>query len=203
MEQFQPVSIKMAKTQGLSLNPAKISGACGRLMCCLKYEQEAYEDAVKRLPKNESFVETPDGAGNVSGVNFLRETVTVKLEDSPEAPQTYTGEEIRVIRNGKGRRPEGYVAPPQEELERLRKVTPRLVKQEKPLFGGMESTYARAEQPKAKQEQKSRQDQKRQEQKPRQDRSRDQEQGGFQPRPRRKHNRSGSRGKGKPNNNQK
>ncbi|MDE6107130.1 MAG: stage 0 sporulation family protein [Oscillospiraceae bacterium] len=151
LEQFQPVSIKMAKTQGLSLNPAKISGACGRLMCCLKYEQEAYEDAVKRLPKNESFVETPDGAGNVSGVNFLRETVTVRLEDAPEVPQTYAGEEIRVVRNGKGRRPEGYVAPPQSELESLRKVTPKLVKQEKPIFGGMESVYSRSETPAARQ----------------------------------------------------
>ena len=147
LEQFQPVSIKMAKTQGLSLNPAKISGACGRLMCCLKYEQDAYEDAVKRLPKNESFVETPDGAGNVSGVDFLRETVTVRLESAPEAPQKYVGEEIRVVRSGKGRRPEGYVAPPPEELEKLRKVTPRLVKQDKPAFNGMESAYSRGDAP--------------------------------------------------------
>ena len=131
LEQFHPVSIKMAKTQGLSLNPAKISGACGRLMCCLKYEQEAYEDAVKRLPKKDSFVETPDGAGNVSAVNVLRETVTVRLEDAPESPQTYTGEEIRVIRSGKGRRPEDYVAPPKSELEKLRKVTPRPISAEK------------------------------------------------------------------------
>ena len=147
LEQFQPVSIKMAKTQGLSLNPAKISGACGRLMCCLKYEQEAYEDAVKRLPKNESFVETPDGAGNVSSVDFLRETVTVRLEAAPEAPQKYAGEEIRVVRSGKGRRPEGYVAPPPQELEQLRRVTPKLVKQEKPAPGGVESPYSRGENP--------------------------------------------------------
>ena len=60
LEDFHPVSIKMAKVQNLSLNPTKISGTCGRLMCCLKYEQEAYEDAVKRLPKEESFVECPD-----------------------------------------------------------------------------------------------------------------------------------------------
>ena len=67
MDEFLPVSIKMAKTQNLSLNPTKISGTCGRLMCCLKYEQDAYEDAVKRLPKNDSFVLTPDGTGNVKG----------------------------------------------------------------------------------------------------------------------------------------
>jgi len=125
LEQFQPVSIKMAKTQGLSLNPVKISGACGRLMCCLKYEQCAYEDAVKRLPKNESFVETPDGVGNITSVDYLRERVTVRLEDAPEAPMTYAADEIRVVRNGKGRRPEDYVAPPRSELEKLRKSTPK------------------------------------------------------------------------------
>ena len=192
LEQFQPVSIKMAKTQGLSLNPAKISGACGRLMCCLKYEQEAYEDAVKRLPKNESFVETPDGAGNVSGVDFLRERVTVRLEEAPESPQTYAGEEIRVIRNGKGRRPEGYVAPPLSQLESLRKVTPRLVRQEKSPFGGMESVYSRGETPPAR-PQKPRQEQKpKGEQRPAQEPG--QGQGGSQHRSRRKH--SKGRGKG-------
>ena len=61
LDGFLPVSIKMAKTQNLSLNPAKISGTCGRLMYCLKYEQNAYEDAAKRMPKVESFVQTPDG----------------------------------------------------------------------------------------------------------------------------------------------
>lgn len=124
LEDFQPVSIKMAKTQNLSLNPTKISGTCGRLMCCLKYEQEAYEDAVKRMPKNESFVETPDGVGTVSQVNLLREQVKVRLDDQPDAPKCYHNCEICVVRNGKGKRPEGYVAPPPEELAKLRKVTP-------------------------------------------------------------------------------
>ncbi|MBR6738857.1 MAG: stage 0 sporulation family protein, partial [Oscillospiraceae bacterium] len=68
LDDFVPVSIKMAKTQSLSLNPTKISGTCGRLMCCLKYEQDAYEDALRRMPKAESFVLTPDGPGNVSDV---------------------------------------------------------------------------------------------------------------------------------------
>ena len=75
LDGFLPVSIKMAKTQNLSLNPTKISGTCGRLMCCLKYEQNAYEDAQKRMPKQESFVQTPDGPGNVKAVDLLRETV--------------------------------------------------------------------------------------------------------------------------------
>ena len=136
LDEFQPVSIKMAKTQGLSLNPAKISGACGRLMCCLQYEQDAYEDAVKRLPKNESFVETPDGPGNVTAVDFLRETVKVRLEDMPDTVQTYAGEEINIIRNGKGRRPEDYVTPPRSELEKLRKVTPPPAVPEKPSLTG-------------------------------------------------------------------
>ena len=124
LNEFQPVSIKMAKTQSLSLNPAKISGTCGRLMCCLKYEQGAYEDAVKRCPKQDSFVETPDGVGTVTNVNLLRELVKVHLEDSVDPPKVYSTEEISVVRSGKGKRPEGYVAPPPEELAKLRKVKP-------------------------------------------------------------------------------
>ena len=124
LDEFQPVSIKMAKTQSLSLNPTKISGTCGRLMCCLKYEQEAYEDAVKRMPKNESFVETPDGVGTVTQVNLLKETVKVRLDDQPESPKCFHNCEICVVRNGKGKLPEGYVPPPPEELAKLRKVTP-------------------------------------------------------------------------------
>ncbi len=120
LDEFQPVSIKMAKTQNLSLNPTKISGTCGRLMCCLKYEQEAYEDAVKRCPKQESFVECPDGVGTVSSVNLLKEQVKVRLEDSTEQPKSYLTDEIRVVRNGKGKRPESYVAPSKAELEKLR-----------------------------------------------------------------------------------
>ena len=121
LEEFQPVSIKMAKTQNLSLNPTKISGTCGRLMCCLKYEQDAYEDLVKHAPKMDSFVETPDGVGTVSAVNLLRQKVNVRLEDDPETPHCYHNCEVCVVRSGKGKRPEGYVAPPKEELEKLRK----------------------------------------------------------------------------------
>ena len=121
LDDFQPVSIKMAKTQNLSLNPTKISGTCGRLMCCLKYEQEAYEDLVKHAPKQESFVETPDGAGTVSSVNLLRQTVQVRLESAPETPKIYHNCELCVIRNGKGKRPEGYVEPPLSELAKLRR----------------------------------------------------------------------------------
>ncbi len=121
LDEFQPVSIKMAKTQNLSLNPTKISGTCGRLMCCLKYEQDAYEDLVKHAPKAESFVETPDGVGTVCNVNLLRQKVNVRLEDDPETPRCYHNCEICVVRSGKGKRPEGYVAPPPEELAKLRR----------------------------------------------------------------------------------
>ena len=137
LDEFQPVSIKMAKTQNLSLNPTKISGTCGRLMCCLKYEQEAYEDAVRRMPKNESFVETPEGVGTISQVNLLKETVQVRLEDQPETPKCFHNCEICVVRNGKGKRPEGYVAPPPEELAKLRKVTP--VEEHKSLLNSLDS----------------------------------------------------------------
>ncbi|MBO5340459.1 MAG: hypothetical protein J6A62_05630 [Oscillospiraceae bacterium] len=121
LDEFQPVSIKMAKTQNLSLNPTKISGTCGRLMCCLKYEQEAYEDLVKSAPKMDSFVETPDGVGTVSGVNLLRQKVNVRLDDDPETPHCYHNCEVCVVRSGKGKRPEGYVPPAPEELAKLRK----------------------------------------------------------------------------------
>lgn len=122
LDEFQPVSIKMAKTQNLSLNPTKISGTCGRLMCCLKYEQEAYEDLVKHTPKQESFVETPDGAGTVSSVNLLRQQVQVRLDSAPDTPKCYHNCEICVVRNGKGKRPEGYVEPTLEELAKLRRA---------------------------------------------------------------------------------
>ena len=122
LDGFLPVSIKMAKTQNLSLNPTKISGTCGRLMCCLKYEQEAYEDLVKHAPKQESFVETPDGAGTVCGINLLRQTAQVRLESDPDSPKTYHNCELCVVRSGKGKRPEGYVEPPLEELAKLRRV---------------------------------------------------------------------------------
>ena len=125
LDSFQPVSINMAKDQGLSLNPTKISGTCGRLMCCLKYEQNAYEDAAKRMPKVESFVQTPDGPGNVKSVDLLRETVKVSLDSAaPNEPmKCYHNCEVCVLRNGKGsrdgieipERPARYVEEKEEE----------------------------------------------------------------------------------------
>lgn len=123
LSDFQPVSIKMAKEQNLSLNPTKISGQCGRLMCCLKYEQAAYEDLMKDAPRMDSFVETPDGAGTIISVNTLREKVRVRLDSAPDTLKTYHNSEIRVVRSGKGKRPEGYVEPPKQELAKLRKFS--------------------------------------------------------------------------------
>ena len=104
LDDFQPVSIKMAKTQNLSLNPTKISGTCGRLMCCLKYEQEAYEDLIRNSPKLDSFVDTPDGRGTVVDVDLLRSRVKVRMEDSPETATYYANADIAVLRNGKAKK---------------------------------------------------------------------------------------------------
>lgn len=85
LNDFQPVSTKMAKTQSMSLNPTKISGSCGRLMCCLRYEQEAYEDLMKTIPKAGAFVQTPTGYGNVISTNVLRQKVKVRLDEGGDA----------------------------------------------------------------------------------------------------------------------
>ena len=110
LEDFQPVSIRMAKTQNLSLNPTKISGTCGRLMCCLKYEQEAYEHLIKTMPKVDAPVDTPKGKGNVAEVNLLRRTVKVRLADSADTGlQTYPVDRLGYTLNGE------YVEPKPEE----------------------------------------------------------------------------------------
>ena len=104
LEDFQPVSIKMAKTQNLSLNPTKISGTCGRLMCCLKYEQEAYEDLIRTSPKMDSFVDTPEGRGTVVEIDLLRQRVKVRMEDAPETISVFANADIAVLRSGKAKK---------------------------------------------------------------------------------------------------
>ncbi|MBQ4339288.1 MAG: stage 0 sporulation family protein [Clostridia bacterium] len=100
--EFQPVAIKMAKEQGLSLNPVKISGTCGRLMCCLKYEQDAYEHLLKVTPKAGAVVETKDGTGTVTEVNLLTGTLKVQLNSRPEAaPQVFNRKEVKLVRDAK------------------------------------------------------------------------------------------------------
>ena len=104
LDDFQPVSIKMAKTQNLSLNPTKISGTCGRLMCCLKYEQDAYEDLIRTSPKLDSFVDTPEGRGTVIELDLLRQRVKVRMEESPETVSVFPNAEIAVLRSGKAKK---------------------------------------------------------------------------------------------------
>ena len=102
LDEFQPVSTKMAKVQSLSLNPAKISGSCGRLMCCLRYEQDAYEDLVKKVPKQGAFVETKDGYGTAVQVNLLRQTVKVRLDgDSEDTLKLYKAHELAAVPGGR------------------------------------------------------------------------------------------------------
>ena len=123
LDDFQPVSTKMAKVQSLSLNPAKISGSCGRLMCCLRYEQEAYEDLVKKVPKQGAFVETKDGFGTAVQVNLLRQTVKVRLDGDTEDLRLYKPNELIAVPGGRPRDGETpvstfkYVPEPEPEKE--------------------------------------------------------------------------------------
>lgn len=98
---FEAVSIKMAKEQNMSLNPSKISGNCGRLMCCLKYEQDVYEEKLSRLPKMGAIVKTEDGEGVVDGVETLKEKVRVKIKDGEGEYfyKKYDAKDVKIIKN--------------------------------------------------------------------------------------------------------
>ncbi len=97
---FQPVSVKMAKEQSLSLSPVKISGTCGRLMCCLKYEQDAYEHLLKVTPKNGAVVDTPEGRGTVVDFNLLTGILKVRLDSKPDAaPLVIDRKQVKTIRD--------------------------------------------------------------------------------------------------------
>ena len=115
MGDFQPVSIKMAKEQGLSLNPTKISGTCGRLMCCLKNEQNAYEALLKITPKIGAIVVTPDGVkGKVEDANIITGKLRVKTEKS-EVPVTLDRSEVKLLKDAE-------IKVNKEELKALRKL---------------------------------------------------------------------------------
>ena len=99
---FQPVSIKMAKEQGLSLNPTKISGCCGRLMCCLKYEQDTYEELLRSTPKVGAIVTSKEGKGTVLEANLLTGAIKVRLDKSPDSPPVVLKrEDVKVIRDNR------------------------------------------------------------------------------------------------------
>ena len=113
LHEFQPVSIKMAKEQGLSLNTVKISGTCGRLMCCLKYEQASYEYLLKHTPKIGAIVETPDGRGEVVDNNLLTGMLKVRLDKHPDAaPVSVHRKTVRLIKDA-------HIRVNKEELEAL------------------------------------------------------------------------------------
>ena len=113
---FQPVSVKMAKEQGLSLSPSKISGSCGRLMCCLKYEQEAYEHLLRVTPKNGAIVETDEGKGTVIDVNLLTGMLKVSLEKKPDAaPIIVNRKQVKVLKDSK-------IKLDKKELEALKNI---------------------------------------------------------------------------------
>ena len=101
LNNFDAVSIKMAKEQNLSLNPSKISGNCGRLMCCLRYEQEAYEEKLARIPKIGAIVKTEDGEGTVDSIETLKEMIRVKFEDKEDGYyfKKYKASDVKILKN--------------------------------------------------------------------------------------------------------
>ena len=114
--EFQPVSIKMAKEQNLSLNPVKISGNCGRLMCCLKYEQSTYEEMLKFVPRVDAVVRTPDGKGTVVDNNVLSGLVKVKIDgEDGSVVNVYDARDVVVIKAAS-------VKLTAEELKELKKL---------------------------------------------------------------------------------
>lgn len=125
LSDFEAVSIKMAKEQNISLNPSKISGNCGRLMCCLKYENEVYEDKLKRLPNVGAIVKTEDGEGEVDGVETLKERVKVKFKTEDGDGYTYKrydAKDIKVIKDIAKERTDEEELKNKKELEELEKL---------------------------------------------------------------------------------
>ncbi len=116
LNDFQPVSIKMAKEQGLSLNPTKISGTCGRLMCCLKYEQDTYEHLLRVTPKVGAIVDTPDGKGRVIENNLITGMLKVSLDRRPDAaPLSIHRHQVKLLKDA-------YIRIEKEELEALKGI---------------------------------------------------------------------------------
>ena len=123
LSDFETVSIKMAKEQNISLNPSKISGNCGRLMCCLKYEQEVYEEKLSRLPNIGAIVETPDGKGEVDGIETLKEVVKVKIKDGEIFKiKKFEVKDIKVLQDVAKKELDGEEKEYQEELKKLEKL---------------------------------------------------------------------------------
>ena len=123
LSDFETVSIKMAKEQNISLNPSKISGNCGRLMCCLKYEQEVYEEKLKKLPNIGAIVKTPDGKGEVEGLETLKEIVKVKIKDGEIFKiKKYDAKDITVLKDVAKEQSDKEEKEYQKELKELEKL---------------------------------------------------------------------------------
>lgn len=123
LRDFEAVSIKMAKEQNISLNPSKISGNCGRLMCCLKYESNVYEDKLKRLPNIGAIVKTEDGEGEVDNIETLKEIVRVKIKDGDSyIYKKYLVSEIKVIKDIAKVKMDEEELEHKKELEELEKM---------------------------------------------------------------------------------
>ena len=123
LSDFETVSIKMAKEQNISLNPSKISGNCGRLMCCLKYEQEVYEEKLKKLPNIGAIVKTPDGKGEVEGLETLKEIVKVKIKDGEIFKiKKYDAKDITVLKDIAKEQSDKEEKEYQKELKELEKL---------------------------------------------------------------------------------
>ena len=156
LDGFLPVSIKMAKTQNLSLNPAKISGTCGRLMCCLKYEQNAYEDLLKITPKNGAYVNTPEGKGVVCDVSLLTGKLKVRMDDKPDAaPQPFDRSEVKVLggerppkQEPKQSRPSKEAKEPKETKGAKENKGPKAARRREDKNGGTKSGGAKSRPPK-------------------------------------------------------
>lgn len=124
LSDFETVSIKMAKEQNISLNPSKISGNCGRLMCCLKYENNVYEEKLQRLPNIGAIVKTPDGEGEVESIETLKERVKVKIKDNEDEYfyKRYDAKDIKVIKDAVAEKIDQEELEHKKELEELEEL---------------------------------------------------------------------------------
>ena len=123
LSDFETVSIKMAKEQNISLNPSKISGNCGRLMCCLKYENEVYEEKLKKLPNIGAIVKTEDGEGEVDNIEILKERIRVRFKNEEGFTyKKYDAKDVKIIKDAEKEREDEEEIQNKKELEELEKL---------------------------------------------------------------------------------
>ena len=130
LSDFSPVSIKMAKQQGLPLSPMEISGLCGRLLCCLAYEHEYYQEILSKLPKRGKKVDTPQGQGVVKAIRVLRESIIVKLENGESVEVTF--QELEDMKGGASKELPKKEEEKKEEEKKEERVKPKVQTKEQP-----------------------------------------------------------------------